>query len=313
MVICYSGNRNLIQLWVGVSPYNHFFLGGLSVKTRGPSPTGAGALEGKPEGTLRKAPQCWLWRLAGTYLVFDMVFDIATKHILPGLAPPLEQGWDLVGAQRSQGRERESGAHPHTWQVVDCWLWFSWKALKWLSEHSLLGPYILWQGCRDPRGVASSPHPLGCFVGCAAAWHRDPGLRDLLSSQPKHPGNLWPFSVYPWDEKGSPISHCEKDIILSFGKMLFKVLTPVKISLQVPKAKSKSQPLTLSSSNDSATMVRQEASILVCNISLAPLCSHIQSLSRAVWKPLCQYFGIICPSLPQIHSFFSAEIVSNRD
>ena len=197
MVICYSSNRKLIQLWLtrmGWSfPHKHFSLGGLSVKTHGPNPTGAGALKGNPEGTLRKAPQCWLWRLAGMCLVFD----IATKRVVPGLAPPFEQSWESVGAQRSRGRERESGAHPHTWQVVDCWLWFSWKALKWLSEHSLLGPYILWQGCRDPRGVASNPHPLGCFVGCSAAWHRDPGLRDLLPSQPKCSGNLWPFSVYP--------------------------------------------------------------------------------------------------------------------
>ena len=92
-----------------------------------------------------------------------------------GPAPPFEQPWDLVGVEGCQGREGEKGAHPHTLQVVDCWLWFSWKAPNWLSGHSLLGPCILWQGCHDPRGVASKPHPLGFFVGCPAAWHRDPG------------------------------------------------------------------------------------------------------------------------------------------
>lgn len=39
------------------------------------------------------------------------------------------------------------------------------------------------QGFHDPRGVAYKPHPPACFVGCSAAWHRDPGLRDLLPSK----------------------------------------------------------------------------------------------------------------------------------
>lgn len=123
-----------------------------------------------------------------------------------------EQPWDLVGVEGCQGREGEKGAHPHTLQVVDCRLWFSWKAPNWLSGHSLLGPCILWQGCHDPRGVASKPHPLGFFVGCPAAWHRDPGSGVLLASEP-HTQGVWPFPVNPGDEKVSAFSHYEKEYV----------------------------------------------------------------------------------------------------
>lgn len=150
-----------------------------------------------------------------------LVLYITSKQIVPGPAPPLEQTWDLVGARGWPGREGEAVAHPHTLQVVDCQLWLSWKALKWLSEHSFLGPYILWQGCYDPRGVASKPHPLGCFVGCSAAWHRDPGSRELLPSKPSIQEVFGPF-LFILKMKGKSL-HCpptKRSLLLGFRELL---------------------------------------------------------------------------------------------
>lgn len=160
--------------------------------------------------------------------------------------------------------------------MVDCQLWFSWKALKWLSEHFLLGPYILWQGCHDPRGVADNPHPLGCFVGCSAAWHRTLGLRDLFPSQPITQEVFGPF-LFILEIKRSPQSlPVKRSVCLSSGKLLFRVHKPAERSPQVSKPPNKRQYLTFSSSNDSTTMVGQEAIILFCNLLLASLCSHIE-------------------------------------
>lgn len=121
------------------------------------------------------------------------VLYITCIQTVPGPKLPFQQTWALVGAQGSQRREGEARVRPHTLQMVNCWLWFSWKALKWLSEHSLLSPYILWQHFRDPWGVANKPHPLGCFAGCFAAWHRDPGLTDLLPPKPISQEMFGPF------------------------------------------------------------------------------------------------------------------------
>lgn len=159
-------------------------------------------------------------------------------------------------------------------QVVDCWLWFSWKALKWLSGHSLLGPYILCQGYHDLRGVASKPHPLGCFVGCSAAWHRDPGLRDLLLSK-SITQEVFDLFLLILVKTYLHFPTWKKTLSYSFGELLFRVITPAKIFPRVPKARSKGQRST--PSNESATIVRQVVIILVCNILLTPLCSHIQS------------------------------------
>lgn len=223
-------------------PQHSLSLGGPSVETNSPDPIGARTLKGNLEDTQWKSPQCCPCRIVGRCLVLD----ITRKQTVPGPSLSFELIWDLVGAQGSQGRERESAAHPHTWQVVDCWLWFSWKDLKQLSEHSLLGPYILWQGCHDPKGVASNPHPLGCFVGCSAEWHRDPGLRDLFSSQPITQEMFGCF-LFILEMKTSLKSSTVKRLLLNFDKLFFRVLTPAKISPQAPKAKNKRQPPMFSS------------------------------------------------------------------
>lgn len=170
-------------------PHSYLPLGGPSSVSHCPNPIGAGALRRHLKAVRGRLPN-------------PVRRDFQTGA-LSSRSPTSKLYWpqtlfsadlDFEGAQEE--REGEAGACPHTLQVVNCWLWFSWKALKWLSEHSLLGPYILWQGCHDPRGVASKPHPLGCFVGCFAAWHRDPGLTDLLSPKPITQ-ETQPFSVYP--------------------------------------------------------------------------------------------------------------------
>lgn len=138
-----------------------------------------------------------------------------------GPAPPFEQTWDLVGVQGCQEREGEKGAHPHTLQVVDCRLWFPWKAPNWLSGHSLLGPYILWQGSHDPRGGASKPHPLGFFVGCSAAWHRDPGSRVLLPSEPHTQEEFGPFLLILEMKKSLHSPTTKRSLFPGFRELLF--------------------------------------------------------------------------------------------
>ena len=128
---------------------------------------------------------------------------------------PRTSFWADLGFGGSSGMPGKRGrkrAHPHTLQVVDCRMWFSWKAPHWLSGHSLLGPYILWQGCHDPRAGASKPHPLGFFVGCSAAWHRDPGSRVLLPSEPHTQEEFGPFLLI-LEMKVSAFSHYGKEFV----------------------------------------------------------------------------------------------------
>lgn len=184
------------------------------------------SFEETPESSQRQAPQCCPQRLSDRCLVLY----ITCKQTVPSPEPPLQQTWALVGAQGSQRREGEAGARPHTSQVVNCWLWFSWKALKWLSEHSLLGPCILWQGCHDPRGVASKPYPLGCFVGCFAAWHRDPGLTDLLPPKPTTQEMLGPFLFILEMHKSLQSSTMKRSLSLSFRICYFESLHLLNIT-----------------------------------------------------------------------------------
>lgn len=191
----------------------------------------SGALKGNPEDTQRTAPQCCPWRYAGRCLVFD----ITNKQNVPCPVPPLQQTWNLVGAQRSQGREEE--AHPHTWQVVDCRLWFSWKVLKWLSEHSLSGPYILGRAVMT-QGVWPATHILWGVLW-AALQHgiRTWALRDLLPSQPFSQEVLGPFLFIHEMKKFLQFPPVKRRWSLSFGKLSLRVLTLAKISCQVPKPK----------------------------------------------------------------------------
>lgn len=232
MVICYI-NRKVVRLWLE--------------RTAGTSPT-ATSLQGVP-----------LWRVTASVLL-ELDFKGRPEITQPGSpalssdtvrqvpCPLHHQQADCIwpctsfwaelgfgGSSGSWGREGEGAAHPHTLQVVDCcWLWFPWKALKWLSEHFLLGLYILWQGSHDPGGVASKPHPLGCFMGCSAAWHRDSGLRGLLPPKPITQ-EVFGLSCLSLGWKSLSSLLLWKGVL---GTVILN-LTPAKLSPQVPKAKNK--------------------------------------------------------------------------
>lgn len=181
-----------------------------------------------------------------------------------------------VGTQRSQGREGEAGAHPHTWQVVDYCCGFPERLSNGFQNILCWGPTFFGRAVMTQR-VWPATHILwGALWAALQRGIGRPWLERPASLSTYHSEVFGPFLFIPETNKSLQSPTVKKRLSLSFGKLLCRVLTPAKVPPQVPQTESKRQRLTLSISSDLNTRVRKETITLFCNISLASLCSHTQ-------------------------------------